>query len=353
MCILLAACGKGAEGHPSRDGRRALVMEEVVQLDDAGQPILARPERLSVAPDGRFFVADFSDKNVKVYAPIGRRALTIGRPGRGPGEFQALMTAQAYGDSLVAFDFLDRRLSVFAPDGRFVRRVPLTRLAFPPFSVRVVDDSLFLAVAAMPGGERQHALALLRPDGSLVSTFFDVSRYLGGSPMVLQNVGLIADGMAGVVFAGIAGGDSVWAFDYAGKRLGAAAVDPVDPLPTTRALLEGNGGRLARPGGGYVVDGVRNLVGLVALDSGSVAMQVARYDAETGTDPLEGGTFIVAALAKGRLATIARADLAAGLAGRDRRGAPLVLRYADAEQEHYAIARLRLADAESARTQGP
>ncbi|HET7232904.1 MAG TPA: hypothetical protein VFJ16_23045 [Longimicrobium sp.] len=328
-------------------------MENVVALDDAGQPILARPERLSVGRDGSLYIADFSDKNVKVYAPRGRRSRTVGGPGRGPGEFQALMTAQVYGDSLAAFDFLDRRLSVFAPGGRFARTIPLSRLGFAPFSVRVVDDSLFLAIAAMPGGERNDALALVRPDGEVVSTFFKLSRYLGSSPMVLQNVGVIADATGGVVFAGVAGGDSVWAFDYEGRRLGAAPVDPVAPLVTTRALLEGNGGKLARGDGSYVVDGIRNLVGLVAIDSGTVAMQVAPYDANTGTDPVEGGTFIVAALANGRLDTIARGELQGALAGRDRQGAALVLRYAGASQDRYTISRLRIAAAATAGSGAP
>lgn len=341
LCVTSCAESDGATGRGRQ--QRSLVDKDLVRLDDAGEPILARPEWLSTDAEGRYFVSDRSDKNVKVYGPDGRRALTVGRPGRGPGEFAALLTAQVYGDSMVAYDFEGARLSVFTRHGRFTRAISLSRLPFIPFSVRVVDDSLFLAIAAMPGGERGAALALLRPNGAVVSSFFTLRRYLGTNPQVLQYVGIMADGAHGVVFAGVAGGDSVWAFNYHGKRLGSAPVDPVQPLVTTRRLVEQNGGQARRADGGWVVDGQRSLMQMVALDSASVAMQVSVFSAQFGVDLLDGGTIVVAAVDPGGpMHTIARRDLDGGLLGRSRAGAPLVMRYAGPEQDTYRIAELRL-----------
>jgi hypothetical protein len=326
-----------------------VVAEDVVQLDDAGQPILARPERLSVGTNGRFIVSDNSDKDVKVYGSDGRRVATFGRAGRGPGEFAALLTAQAYGDSVVAYDFEALRLTVFSPDGRYARAISLGHLPFAPWSVRVVDDSLFLAAAAAPGSIGRPLLALVRPNGERVSTFFDPEKFIGRSPEVIQQTFVLADGAHGVVFVGLAGGDSIWAYDYHGKSLGSSLLDPVDPVPTTRSLIENNRGRMRRADGSYVVDGQRTLFSVVALDSGSVAMQVSRRDAMRGTDLLEGGTLIVAAIQPKRGPTIvARAVLTGGLLGADRSGAPLVLRYASADQDRYFITRLRLTRASQA-----
>jgi 6-bladed beta-propeller len=349
LAILSLASCRGSGGAAGRGLRqRSLVDRDLVRLDDAGEAILARPEWLSMDAAGRYFVSDRSDKNVKVYGPDGRRTLTVGRPGRGPGEFAALLTAQVYGDSLVAYDFEGARLSVFSRDGRFARAITLSRLPFVPFSVRVVDDSLFLAVAAMPGGERRSALALIRPDGTVVSSFFALRRYLGTNPQVLQYVGIMADGAHGVVYAGVAGGDSVWAFDYHGNRLGAAPVDSVQPLVTTRTLVERNAGKARRGDGGWVMDAQRSLMQMVALDSASVAMQVAVFSAKFGVDLLDGGTLVVAALAPGgEIRAIARRDLDGGLLGRSRAGAPLVMRYAGPEQDTYRISELRWAGATS------
>jgi hypothetical protein len=347
LCVASCRDSGGAAGRELR--QRSLVDRDLVRLDDAGEAILARPEWLSIDAAGRYVVSDRSDKNVKVYGPDGRRTLTVGRPGRGPGEFAALLTAQVYGDSLVAYDFEGARLSVFTRDGRFARSISLSRLPFIPFSVRVVDDSLFLAIAAMPGGERRSALALIRPNGTVVSSFFALRRYLGTSPQVLQYVGIMADGAHGVVFAGVAGGDSVWAFDYRGNRLGSAPVDPVQPLGTTRKRVEQNAGRARRADGTWVMDGQRSLMQMVALDSATVAMQVSVFSAKFGVDLLDGGTLVVAALAPGgEMRAIARKDLDGGLLGRSRAGAPLVMRYAGPEQDTYRISELRLAGAASA-----
>lgn len=347
-CVVLAAALAGCADHSRpalRDAtRRSVVAEDLVRLDDTGKPILARPERLSVGRNGRFIISDNSDKDVKVYGADGRRVGTFGRPGRGPGEFAALLTAQAYGDSVVAYDFEALRLTVFSPDGHYVRALSLGSLPFAPWSVRVVDDSLFLAAAAAPGSIGRPLLALLRPDGTRVSTFFNPEKFLGRSPEVIQQTFVLADGRHGVVFVGLAGGDSIWAYDYHGKSLGSGPLDPLQPLPTTRSLIENNRGRMRRPDGSYVVDGQRTLFSVVALDSGSVALQVTKRDAMRGTDLLEGGTLIVAAIQPDHgPSLVARAALDGGLLGADRSGAPLVLRYASADQDQYAIRRLRLA----------
>ena len=342
---LLGACD--AKEHTGRaPGERAISLEPVVRLDDSRQPILALPERVSVDRSGRFVISDRSDKDVKVYGRDGRRTLTVGRGGHGPGEFTYLITAQPYGDSLLAYDVAMGRVSIFTAGGRYVRS--FTMPPPNPFWVRVVDDSLFLSIAALPGDTRGNLLRLFRPDGTTVSSFFNQSRYLGRDPQLLQNVGVIADGGRGVVFAAMGGVDSVWAFDYRGRRLGSAPVDPVRPLITTKDLLARNHGRPRRPDGTHVKHGNRTVFEIVALDSGSVAMQVAPYDAKRGIDPLDGGTLIVTALAGGgRMRTIARTEMVGGLLGRDRAGSALLLRYAGADGDRYEILRMRLQPATS------
>ncbi|HEX2202649.1 MAG TPA: hypothetical protein VHG91_05110 [Longimicrobium sp.] len=340
----LPACGPG-DGPPGRAaGERDILVERLVELDDGDSPILARPVEVSTDSRGRWFIADRSDKDIKVYGRDGKRILAVGRPGHGPGEFAVLLGAQTYRDSLAAFDVVGAKLNVFSPEGRYARSFSLARKGLgAPFEVRVVDDSLFLTVAALPGGEGGNLLALRRPDGSIKSTFFDQSRYFGNSPALIQLSGVVADAAHGVVFAAVAGADSVWAFDYAGHRLGAAQVDPAAPLVTTKSLLARNGGKGQRPDGSWVVDGNRMLFGMVALDSATVAMQVAPFDAKAGVDLIEGGTMIFAGLdADGGLRMLAREEVTGGLLGRDRAGAPLLVRYAGAEADRYDVVRIRL-----------
>ena len=350
VLLAMASCTResDAELPLARAGARELVVEPMVPLHDDDGYGLARPEWISETPGGALVVTDLSDKNLKLYASDGRRTGTVGRAGHGPGEFAGLTTAQAYGDSLMAYDLTGSRITIFGPDGRYARALAVSRRTWPmPFSVRVVDDSLFLLVAAVAGAARGELLGIIRPDGSTVASFFNASSYLGTDPRVVRRTGLVADAAGGYVFAALVGGDSVWVFDYRGRRVGAQGVDPVQPLVSTRALFARARGRERGADGRSFTHGNRNVIGLVALDSGTVALQVAAYDAEHGTDPLEGGTFILAAARPEGVRILARRDLPGALLGRDRRGRGLLLRYASADMNAYELMRLRAASAEA------
>lgn len=59
---------------------------------------------------------------LKLYDAGGRHLRTIGRPGRGPGEFGQLRElCVAPGDTLIALGYSDRRLAVFDAEGNHVR----------------------------------------------------------------------------------------------------------------------------------------------------------------------------------------------------------------------------------------
>jgi hypothetical protein len=344
--LAISACGRADARSPDGrgPGERSLVVETLARLDDRGQGLLARPERMSVDPAGRFVITDISDKNLKLYDAHGARVLTVGRAGHGPGEFSGLIAGQAFRDSLIGYDIDGARVSVFTPDGRYTRSYTVgARGLGIPFYVRAVDDSLLLLISSPVGHHHDDLVRLARGDGSPIRSFFNQRRYFDDQRDLIQRTGVLADAAGGVVFTTLVGGDSVWAFDYAGRRLGSAPVDPVQPLVTVRTLLARNGGKLRRGDGHSVVDGARNVIGLVALDSATVALQVAAYDAVRGTDPVEGGTMIVASLGpNGALRTIARQEVAGALLGRDRQGNALLLRYAGGDEDHYEVARMRL-----------
>lgn len=72
--------------------------------------------------DGHFVVANGGTNELRFYDPDGKHLISIGRTGEGPGEFQDLQRVWILpGDSLLAYDFLPSRLSVFSPAGEFIR----------------------------------------------------------------------------------------------------------------------------------------------------------------------------------------------------------------------------------------
>jgi hypothetical protein len=108
------------------------------------------------ASDGRYLVGDITFTKVLVYAANGRLESTIGRSGRGPGEFARIgMLALDSHDTLFVYDETLGRISVFGPDGTFARQLAA---GFGQVfgMVSLGDTGLVLAPLAPP-----HALLLL------------------------------------------------------------------------------------------------------------------------------------------------------------------------------------------------
>lgn len=110
--------------------------------------------------DGSFVLGSFGSHDLRRFSAGGEHLWTVGREGEGPGEFTGLMQVVATaGDTLLTYDFRQRRISRFAPDGTFLDARPLD----------APSESGFAFV------ER------LLPDGSAVFTWREFNRD-GGLP---------------------------------------------------------------------------------------------------------------------------------------------------------------------------
>jgi hypothetical protein len=111
--------------------------------------------------DGRLVVPLRGKSVIRVFAPDGSHQATLGRYGEGPGEFMALSSAWARGDTIEAFDGGpgggQRKIVRFLPDGS-VREV---RLANAPASEAVIPGTvrdgwaMFGIASASNGGRDQ------------------------------------------------------------------------------------------------------------------------------------------------------------------------------------------------------
>jgi len=106
---------------------------EVVPFDEAF--VLTRRTMLLTAPDdpvgrvsdvvvwdGRIVVVDERGTNVKVFDPDGRLSMTLGRTGRGPGEFMTPYQAAVVNDALAVLDRRETEVSFFDRDGAYSGR---------------------------------------------------------------------------------------------------------------------------------------------------------------------------------------------------------------------------------------
>lgn len=76
--------------------------------------------------DGSFVLGSFGSHDLRRFAADGTHLWTVGREGEGPGEFAGLVqVAAGAGDTILTYDFRQRRISRFAPDGTFLDSRPL------------------------------------------------------------------------------------------------------------------------------------------------------------------------------------------------------------------------------------
>jgi hypothetical protein len=76
--------------------------------------------------DGTIVVANNGSSELRYFSPDGTLRARAGHKGGGPGEFQMLMSLQRLpGDSLLAYDLMNRRLSVFDRAGRHGRDIAM------------------------------------------------------------------------------------------------------------------------------------------------------------------------------------------------------------------------------------
>jgi hypothetical protein len=76
---------------------------------------------IAASRSGELLVADGKLQQIVRYDSLGRRTGVIGRNGRGPLEFTRLSTLAMSADTLVAWDWRERRLTYIGPDGKLVR----------------------------------------------------------------------------------------------------------------------------------------------------------------------------------------------------------------------------------------
>jgi hypothetical protein len=137
-----------------------VVAEPLVEIgelegDEAYQ--LSRAQSARRLSDGRIVIANGGTQELRLFTAAGAHLVTVGREGEGPGEFKGLGAVYVLpGDTLAAYDWNLRRVSLFAPDGTFVRSHPLDYPGgFPQPLGRFADGSWLCSrgFTFAPGGD--------------------------------------------------------------------------------------------------------------------------------------------------------------------------------------------------------
>ena len=148
--------------------------------------------------DGRIVIGTAGSSELRYFDADGRHLLSVGREGSGPGEFTGMGLIQRLpGDSMIVYDFMQRRITVFAPDGGHVRDrnlltggEPVLPIVIGPLGADAyltrVSSRPFGPPTDLPLGELRDSIILVRvaDNGEVWDTLFTVP----GQVTYVQNV---------------------------------------------------------------------------------------------------------------------------------------------------------------------
>ncbi|MGH7696508.1 MAG: hypothetical protein ACRENH_16090, partial [Gemmatimonadaceae bacterium] len=198
---------------------------------------------------GEIVVADGIAGTLRVFDISGRPSRTVGRRGPGPGEFQYISwMGPCGGDSIVVWDFMQRRLTFLDAAARIVRQTPPVA-GVSPFTVACSRGEGVIAAHAWGSPPR--------PDGPVFRSRAPLV-LLDRSASVTRTVDTVASGEMAIVGGGagprplgkythlamsrsalyVATGDSatILVFAATGSSLGAIRTDVARVAPTARQL---------------------------------------------------------------------------------------------------------------------
>lgn len=131
LLVAVMATGCADEGVSDGDSLPPLVTAQVDlrigSLDDPDE-LLTVVGGILPGPDGRFWVSQPQDRQIRIHGADGGLLHRFGSSGEGPGEFQGLSAMGWWGesaDTLWVGDFQLVRLSLFDSAGSFLRSIPL------------------------------------------------------------------------------------------------------------------------------------------------------------------------------------------------------------------------------------
>ncbi len=163
--LALAGCRTEAPQRPAA----ALVTQDTTPA--IGDSIALRAPYFAQAGDrGKLFFADQNRSELVIVADSsGKFERTLGRKGKGPGEFARPTFVLPKGDSVIVGD-VDGRVSLFASNGQYVRSLPIL-IPNAPIVLRLRGDTLLVAQPGRTPEDFGLPLHLVPPDGTPAHSF--------------------------------------------------------------------------------------------------------------------------------------------------------------------------------------
>jgi len=223
------------------------VVTRMGEMEGARTDVFGLVQDAEFLPKGRFAVLDSRFGELRILDSEGALLQTIGRPGRGPGEFFVPQALATLGDTLLLLDRGNARLNLYSEhEGDSIALVRSISLSFQAWDVCSTGRRLFLS-----SDRWETPIVEIEPaDGAVLNRFGQAAPGVvlpAAHPQLQQNLmykyrrGTIAcmDSGEGILWASSIG-NSLKHYDLRGSRMGETVLqglEPIQPQLTDRGTV--------------------------------------------------------------------------------------------------------------------
>lgn len=194
------------------EGWRAREVFRLGEVDGTEGEVFERPGEMVPDGEGGVFLVEGGENALRRYGPDGSFLGRLGGTGEGPGEFGTLRSVATLGDTVLALDSRNRRVTRFLTSGELLGTRPLgvdyTQQGVPVSIVALGDGRLLLSSpqgCAMPAPEDRRAAGRINvalrpdPDGTALEVAGPVARWHDRSmlPLYGERFCSVVPGLAG------------------------------------------------------------------------------------------------------------------------------------------------------------
>lgn len=118
--------------------------------------------------DGLIYLCDYNNSRIVCMDTSFKVIRTMGRNGRGPGEFQGVVSLEIINDTIYALDDGNRRINVFTIKGNYVGDVAIPPIGFLSTRFAIDKDGYFYLSSA---SDKSFPITKFDPSGKVIKKF--------------------------------------------------------------------------------------------------------------------------------------------------------------------------------------
>lgn len=152
--------------------RRSAAADPVFSIGslEGGDDALFNVQAVDRFSTGEWVIANAGTSQLRIFSADGSFLRAFGGEGEGPGEFQNLLQASVFGDdSVFAYDFRSRRVSIFTSAGDFVRSLSPAEPGSAPFGMMGNGNVVASGISSFGGDLQSGTVVRPRTTGALLN----------------------------------------------------------------------------------------------------------------------------------------------------------------------------------------